>query len=68
MLYCLILLEMQLDDTIIKTIEMAPDQELKEARDLVQRIRRRNLYQVHTFADYYYFAFNNNNEWRHVIP
>ncbi|XP_024031399.1 deoxynucleoside triphosphate triphosphohydrolase SAMHD1 homolog isoform X3 [Morus notabilis] len=35
----------KLDDTIIKTIETAPDQELKEARDLILRIRRRNLYQ-----------------------
>ncbi|XP_071913045.1 uncharacterized protein [Coffea arabica] len=35
----------KLDDTIIKTIETAPDQELKESRDLILRIRRRNLYQ-----------------------
>ncbi|XP_028089940.1 deoxynucleoside triphosphate triphosphohydrolase SAMHD1 homolog isoform X2 [Camellia sinensis] len=35
----------KLDDTIIKTIETAPDQELKEARDLILRIRRRDLYQ-----------------------
>ncbi|XP_044479079.1 deoxynucleoside triphosphate triphosphohydrolase SAMHD1 homolog [Mangifera indica] len=35
----------KLDDTIIKTIEIAPDQELKESRDLILRIRRRNLYQ-----------------------
>lgn len=34
----------KLDDTIIKTIETAPDEELKEARDLILRIRRRNLY------------------------
>lgn len=37
---------MQLDDSIIKTIETAPNEELKEARDLILRIRRRNLYQV----------------------
>lgn len=37
---------MQLDDSIIKTIEIAPDQELKEAKNLIQRIRRRDLYQV----------------------
>lgn len=37
---------MQLDDTIIKTIETAPNQELKESRDLILRIRSRNLYQV----------------------
>uniref|UniRef100_A0A7N0ZW44 HD domain-containing protein n=1 Tax=Kalanchoe fedtschenkoi TaxID=63787 RepID=A0A7N0ZW44_KALFE len=35
----------KLDDTIIKTIETAPDQELKKARDLILRIRRRDLYQ-----------------------
>lgn len=37
---------LQLDDTIIKTIETAEDQELREARDLIRRIRRRDLYQV----------------------
>ncbi|XAR71178.1 hypothetical protein NMG60_11028324 [Bertholletia excelsa] len=35
----------KLDDTIIKTIETAPDEELREARDLILRIRRRDLYQ-----------------------
>lgn len=35
----------KLDDTIIKTIETAPIEELKEARELILRIRRRNLYQ-----------------------
>lgn len=35
----------KLDDTIIKAIETAPDQELKEAKDLILRIRRRDLYQ-----------------------
>ncbi|ONI19533.1 hypothetical protein PRUPE_3G283700 [Prunus persica] len=35
----------KLDDTIIRTIETAPNEELKEARDLILRIRRRNLYQ-----------------------
>ncbi|XP_021866599.1 uncharacterized protein [Spinacia oleracea] len=35
----------KLDDTIIKTIETAPDQELKEAKDIIKRIRRRDLYQ-----------------------
>lgn len=37
---------MQLDDTIIKTIETAPDHELMESKDLILRIRRRDLYQV----------------------
>ncbi|WOG93389.1 hypothetical protein DCAR_0312673 [Daucus carota subsp. sativus] len=35
----------KLDDTIIKTIETAPVQELKESKDLILRIRRRDLYQ-----------------------
>ncbi|KAG4395674.1 hypothetical protein AAZX31_19G009000 [Glycine max] len=35
----------KLDDTIIKTIETTPNQELKEARELILRIRRRKLYQ-----------------------
>ncbi|KAJ9152459.1 hypothetical protein P3X46_026024 [Hevea brasiliensis] len=35
----------KLDDTIIKTIETAPDEQLRESRDLILRIRRRNLYQ-----------------------
>ncbi|KAF5740364.1 deoxynucleoside triphosphate triphosphohydrolase SAMHD1 [Tripterygium wilfordii] len=35
----------KLDDTIIKTIETAPDPQLRESRDLILRIRRRNLYQ-----------------------
>lgn len=42
---------MQLDDTIIKTIETAPDPELKEAKDLIRRIRRRDLYQVFHLLD-----------------
>ncbi|XP_027923390.1 deoxynucleoside triphosphate triphosphohydrolase SAMHD1 homolog isoform X2 [Vigna unguiculata] len=35
----------KLDDTIVKTIETSASQELKEARELILRIRRRNLYQ-----------------------
>lgn len=42
----IIYLKMQLDDTIIKTIETTPNQELKEARELILRIRRRKLYQA----------------------
>ncbi|XP_012832697.1 PREDICTED: uncharacterized protein LOC105953569 [Erythranthe guttata] len=33
------------DDTIIKTIETIPYQELKGSRDLMLRVRRRDLYQ-----------------------
>ncbi|RZC71999.1 hypothetical protein C5167_035153 [Papaver somniferum] len=35
----------KLDDTILKTIETASAQELQKARELVLRIRRRDLYQ-----------------------
>ncbi|CAK7329305.1 unnamed protein product [Dovyalis caffra] len=35
----------KLDDSIIKTIETAPDQQLRESRNLILRIRTRNLYQ-----------------------
>jgi len=38
---------MQLDDTILKTIEIAPDPELAEAKELILRVRRRQLYQVY---------------------
>ncbi|XP_050205086.1 uncharacterized protein LOC126655128 isoform X2 [Mercurialis annua] len=35
----------KIDDSILKVIETNPSQELKEARELIQRIRRRDLYQ-----------------------
>lgn len=35
----------KLDDSVVKTIEIASNEELKESRDLILRIRRRNLYQ-----------------------
>ncbi|XP_065878833.1 uncharacterized protein [Euphorbia lathyris] len=35
----------KLDDTVIKIIETAPDEQLRESRDLILRIRRRDLYQ-----------------------
>ncbi|XP_059649018.1 uncharacterized protein LOC132294975 isoform X2 [Cornus florida] len=35
----------KLDDSIIKNIETSSEQELKESRDLIQRVRRRDLYQ-----------------------
>ncbi|XP_057984214.1 uncharacterized protein LOC131168637 [Malania oleifera] len=35
----------KLDDSILKAIETAQDPELKESRDLIRRIRRRDLYQ-----------------------
>eukprot|EP01018_Ginkgo_biloba_P025983 Gb_36970 [translate_table: standard] len=36
----------ELDDLVLKTIETAPDEELKEAQALILRMRRRDLYQV----------------------
>ncbi|KAI9169782.1 hypothetical protein LWI28_017605 [Acer negundo] len=36
----------KLDDSIMKTILTDPQQELKEARDLILRIRRRDIYQL----------------------
>lgn len=36
----------QLCDNILKTIEISPDPELKESRELILRIKRRELYQV----------------------
>ncbi|KAF8378298.1 hypothetical protein HHK36_029637 [Tetracentron sinense] len=35
----------KLDDTILKTIVTTPNQELRESRDLILRIHRRDLYQ-----------------------
>lgn len=37
---------LQLDDFVLKAIETAPDEGLKEARTLILRMRRRDLYQV----------------------
>ena len=36
---------MQLDDTIVKRIETSTDRELEESRNLIRRIRRRDIYQ-----------------------
>jgi hypothetical protein len=36
----------QLDDTVVKSIETAPNDELKKAKEIIQRIRRRQLYKV----------------------
>jgi hypothetical protein len=42
----MVYLKVQLDDSILKRIEISPEPELKEARDLILRIRRRELYEV----------------------
>jgi hypothetical protein len=39
---------MQLDDTVLKTIETAEQPELQAARKIIQQMRRRQLYQVPT--------------------
>uniref|UniRef100_A0A453DNG3 HD domain-containing protein n=1 Tax=Aegilops tauschii subsp. strangulata TaxID=200361 RepID=A0A453DNG3_AEGTS len=36
--------KVKLDDTIVKSIETAPNDELKKAKEIIQRIRRRELY------------------------
>lgn len=46
----LLFFKIQLDDSVVKTIEIASNEELKESRDLILRIRRRNLYQVLNFS------------------
>ena len=38
--------KLQLDDSIVKFIETSKSEELKESRDLIRRIRRRDLYLV----------------------
>lgn len=36
----------QLDDTVVKSIETSDKKQLKESRDILLRIRRRDLYRV----------------------
>ncbi|XVF58090.1 hypothetical protein PTKIN_Ptkin07bG0034200 [Pterospermum kingtungense] len=55
----------KLDDTIIKTIEIAPDEELQESRDLILRIRRRNLYQ---FCNEYSVPKDQLEHFKNVTP
>lgn len=45
---------MQLDDSILKKIETSDKPELKEAKDLISRIRRRDLYQVSYYVHHIY--------------
>ncbi|PWA99018.1 HD domain-containing metal-dependent phosphohydrolase family protein [Artemisia annua] len=40
----------KLDDSILKTIEITDADELKESRDIIRRIRRRDLYQIYFFG------------------
>uniref|UniRef100_A0A2P2KZJ5 Catalytic n=2 Tax=Rhizophora mucronata TaxID=61149 RepID=A0A2P2KZJ5_RHIMU len=55
----------KLDDTVIKTIETAPDEELRESRELILRVRRRNLYQ---FCNEYAVPKENLDNFKDVTP
>ncbi|KAI8023088.1 hypothetical protein LOK49_LG03G00318 [Camellia lanceoleosa] len=55
----------KLDDTIIKTIEIDPDPALKESRDLILRIRRRDLYQ---FCNEFAVPKNELEHFKNVTP
>ncbi|KAJ0989088.1 hypothetical protein J5N97_007444 [Dioscorea zingiberensis] len=55
----------KLDDTILKTIETAPDNELKESRDIVLRIRRRDLYQ---FCNEYAVPKDKLDHFKEITP
>ncbi|KAF5479574.1 hypothetical protein F2P56_000383 [Juglans regia] len=57
--------KVKLDDTILKTIETAPNQELKESRDLILRIRSRNLYQ---FCNEYAVPKDRLENFKDVTP
>jgi hypothetical protein len=56
---------MQLDDTILKTIEIAPDPELAEAKELILRVRRRQLYQ---FCNEYAVPKDKIDHFKAVTP
>uniref|UniRef100_A0A7N0VG95 HD domain-containing protein n=1 Tax=Kalanchoe fedtschenkoi TaxID=63787 RepID=A0A7N0VG95_KALFE len=55
----------KLDDTIVKTIETSTIKELKESRDLILRIRRRDLYQ---FCNEYAVPKDKLDQFKDVTP
>ncbi|XP_047962299.1 deoxynucleoside triphosphate triphosphohydrolase SAMHD1 homolog isoform X3 [Salvia hispanica] len=55
----------KLDDTIVKTIETSTSQDLKESRDLILRIRRRDLYQ---YCNEYSVPKENLEHFKSVTP
>ncbi|KAF5195510.1 Deoxynucleoside triphosphate triphosphohydrolase samhd1-like protein [Thalictrum thalictroides] len=56
----------KLDDTILKAIETATDkEELKESRELIRRIRRRDLYQ---FCNEYIVPRDNLDHFKNITP
>ncbi|AQL06196.1 65-kDa microtubule-associated protein 3 [Zea mays] len=67
-------LKLQLDDTIIKTIETAPNNELKKAKEIIQRIRRRELYKAGkkllliTNSDFHYTNKMMNHAFNRFLP
>uniref|UniRef100_A0A804L068 HD/PDEase domain-containing protein n=1 Tax=Musa acuminata subsp. malaccensis TaxID=214687 RepID=A0A804L068_MUSAM len=55
----------KLDDTILKTIEFADSKKLKESRNIIQRIRRRDLYQ---FCNEYAVPKDKLEHFKDVTP
>ncbi|KAL6983682.1 hypothetical protein U1Q18_017060 [Sarracenia purpurea var. burkii] len=55
----------KLDDSIIKNIEISSNQELKESRDLIMRVRRRDLYQ---FCNEFSVPKENLEHFKDVTP
>ncbi|CAL9101633.1 unnamed protein product [Musa textilis] len=55
----------KLDDTILKTIEFADSRKLKESRNIIQRIRRRDLYQ---FCNEYAVPKDKLEHFKDVTP
>ncbi|GMY26215.1 deoxynucleoside triphosphate triphosphohydrolase SAMHD1 homolog isoform X1 [Fagus crenata] len=55
----------KLDDSILKRIEISPEPELKEARDLILRIRRRELYE---FCNEFSVPKNKMEHFKDITP
>lgn len=55
----------KLDDSVLKTIETAPDEELKESQALILRMRRRDLYR---FCNEYSVPHEQLEHFREVTP
>ncbi|KAH9312223.1 hypothetical protein KI387_027258, partial [Taxus chinensis] len=55
----------KLDDSVLKTIETAPNEELKEARALILRMRRRDLYK---YCNEYSVPIEHLEHYKEVTP
>ncbi|CAJ2647576.1 unnamed protein product [Trifolium pratense] len=55
----------KLDDSIVKRIESSSEQELKESRDLILRIHRRDLYQ---FCNEFSVPKDNLDKFKNITP